>query len=424
MADSLGLRANGTLTAATDSLLTAANYPFKTGRSLASDQKYEGAEIYLTGDLQSRTPNPNGVAAYDASDGTFTPSVTYSGAPTGTSTFDLYLRGVSVTEIKRAVNNALRKHSYKTLSPMTLVTDGDMGTAGVGSWTASNATLSKITSSGNTVIGSQSLRVLATSASGHAQSTTIPVDPSYSGNFNLSAFVRAVTGTARLIAYDVTNAAIIDSRDWTSSGWGYLSFNFTLPATCESLAIILRSVANADDSYWGPVILFREGANRFPVPDWLTEPEQFLGLSKLGHEDYPFDMDILPRVPVTEARFVSDQSNPNSAGFISFAHGMHEPYFIRARRPFSELSADTDTTFMNREYLELAASVELLYQLKNRPASAYTAQWLAEYEKRSKQLRKWDIRRTLADAELVYQTTEDVGLGYSEDPALFRGTTW
>ena len=112
----------------------------------------------------------------------FTPSsgtVTFGEAmTTGFSngvTYDIYL-GLDPDQWNVVVNDALARLRYEYMNCLTLITDGDMETSGVGSWTASNTALTKLTS-GAFVEGAQALRAANSGAAGYAQSGNVPCQP-------------------------------------------------------------------------------------------------------------------------------------------------------------------------------------------------------------------------------------------------------
>lgn len=270
--------------------------------------------------------------------------------------------GITQLELRSAINRCLRNLSYVTIAPLTLVTDGDMETSGVTNWTATSATASKLTSGANLVLyGTQSLRVLNSGANGRVQSATMFVVPSTS--YLLQVRVRAVVGTANLIAYDVTNSADIESDTWANEGWGTISFGFTIPATCERLAIRLSGVGASDDTYWDNVILLRNNAREIPLPSWLAGLDQIRAFYTDINQD-KFDRDSFSKLHEYDIRH--DFTNPNQSYWLNIPSGIIYPLWIEATRPFSALTLKTDTTLCDRELVSLGGTVELLRVLVRR----------------------------------------------------------
>lgn len=401
VADALSLRSNGTTTTSTTTnAVYCASYPYKTNRTNADDSLYTGGEIYVTSGTVP-TPNPNGISAYAPSTGVFTPSVDYSVAPDVGATFDIYLRDVSVTEIRAAVIEAMRKRMYRAFWPVTIIPDGDMsyGTAST-YWTASNATHSRVTTAANLVYGPRSSRVLATSAGGYiVNATNIGVDSANFPHYYIQALCRADVGTARLTVYDVTNGATIKSEDWTSDGWGVVAFEFDCPSGCEEIQVRLTSVANNDDTYWNYVMLLPVGAEEIPLPDWVTQEGQ---IQMVWHT--PISEPVRPmepnKRPVMWFKIRYDEANPNSAYKLSFYPGANGGLWAQVYRPFDALSADTDTTFMDRNWVELAAQVELLARLSKRPLSENTEEWKRQYFQKLPKLRRMDAMKMPSNIRL------------------------
>ena len=380
VADMFQCRVTGTATAATTTLVTVPTFGIKTNRTDANAKRFEGNCMYLEGAAANVTPNPNEVGTYSPSAGTFVPAVTYANDPADTLVVDVYTRGISYTDIKDAMNECLRQLTYHTIAPLTRITDGDMETSGTSSWSSSNATISKVATARNFEDGTQGMRVLATAALGYAQSATILVDPSYETSWFMRAWVRADIGTARLIAYDVTNSADIDSVDWTSRGPGIVDLAFALPATCEALAFRLESVASADDSYWDDVIAYPLGAYQIHLPEWVTDENQIRRV--LTHPFLSFaQADARDLQEYGSFRVVADQSNPIGMFKLVLDRPTEAaPLWLEATRPYSVLSADSDTTAVPRKLIEAGTAMELCRRLQARPGDQ-TA-WRIEYHRR------------------------------------------
>lgn len=388
IADTLGLRTNGTLTGSSTTALTCATYPYKNNRTNADNSLYVGAEVYVTSGA-TPTPNPNGISAYAPATGVFTPSVDYSVAPDNGSTFSLYLRDVSMTEIRAAVNDALRKRYYKTYWPVTLVDDGDMRSSATSAYTASNATLSKVTTSGNVVYGPRSLRTLSTSGAGYGYQRLKVPNPSSQAQWYIQALVRAEVGTARLTVYDVTNAATILSEDWDKLGWGIVNFSFQIPSGCEQIEIRLGTSATSDDAYWNYVMAYPQGMESVALPDWVDRAGQVQQVYRLPITD-PLAPDHALTRPVMWWKLRENLDNANSAYTLQFYPGTGGAAWVEVYKPYATLSADTDTTTINRDWIELAGSVELLGRLIRRPPTTNTDNWKQQYILRIPRLRRTD----------------------------------
>lgn len=396
VATNFGVLETGTLTASAATLLTSAAYPYKTNRSNANAKFYEGQEIYVTSG--TATPNPNQVGTYSASAGTFVPGIDYSVVPSSTATFFILMEGLRSQWIQDAINKALTRLRYWSIYPITLVTDGNMESSATSDWTDTNATLSKVTTAANTPRGARTLFVNNTAADGQAQSATIPAAPvastdgDYGGGareYYAHAWVRADVGIAELVAYDVTNSAEIDSQTWDNERWGVIDFTFTLPATCEEFALILRGQGATADTYWTNIICHRLGAREMLVPDWVTRPE-FIRDVYMGRYDLGLP-DELMLDPVA-ATPMPDMGNANNLWRLDFVHKLTaRPYWYMGSRPFAELSAASDTTTADREWLETAATMEMAkYMHQKYPKSE---EWSDRYKFWFRETRKMSHQR-------------------------------
>lgn len=409
VAEELGARINGTFTATANTALTVAAYPFQTNRTNASARTFEGAEI-LTTSGTAPVPNPNGIAAYAPSTGVFTPAITYTTVPGTTATFDIYLRGLSRTRMLNAINKVLRQRRYRTVWPYANIADNDMNSSATTSWTATNATHSKVTDS-NVLRGERASRVVASAAAGYIQSATLTVDPGFGNQYYAQIRGRGDIGTARFRAWDVTNSAAIDSLDWAYRGYGNLHLRFTLPSTCEALAFRLISVANADDCYWDDLQVTPEGARELPLPSWFTEETQVRRvLTAPGGQD-AYNWDILTEVNGWSILF--DDSNPNNPLKLVNSYGFYGPIWIDTTRPYSVLSADSDTTFADREWIALAAAWEVAKEMARVPG-ADKAEWGVTENKIARKLAHWNMSH-IAASTLRYDLSGGFGTPYPLD---------
>jgi hypothetical protein len=317
----------------------------------------------------------------------------------------MFLRGVDPRDIRRAINRALRRLRYRAWVPLTLVADGDMLSSGTADWTASSATLSKVTGAANLRRGPNALRVLATGVNGQARSTSIYVNGATAGLQNswfVEARVRADVGTATLIAYDVTNSANIATETWTARGWGTVSFTFTIPVTCEELQIRLESTGGTDDTYWNHVITYPIGMRTIQLPSWISRPDQFKRLVYVANSDIRHDAELYIPGEGRGYTILADYAGANSQYRLNLTEAPVDastPIWFEASREFSALSADADVTYCDRDWLIAASVVELLRYLQAGPPSIDTIQWRNELNPRMQMLEPLN-RRFLESLQL------------------------
>jgi hypothetical protein len=390
VADKLAIRESGTATGGTTGTLVANAYPFYTARTDANTVQYANAEIRPTSGTEAG--NARDISAWAPTTGTFTVGKAWATGPANNDTFDIYLRGVRYDQIKAAVNRALRERKYVTMTPLTLVPDGDMESSGVTSWgTASNTTATKVSTAGNLYRGTYSLFCNNSDVNGYLPSAEIPVTEG--DQYNIEAVCKQTIGTAKLIVYDATNSAEIENEGTEDEGleWVKIAYTFNVPSGCKKIVVrLLGEEANAD-IYWDNVILLRSGATEIALPDWITEPSQVLGVKRqvVGYERA--DMDTF--VDVRWYDVVADMGSPLNMYRLHVSPRTYEAMWLVASKPYSELATDSATTTMQREWLELAALVNLLEDLKNRAPNREQQQWEKEYERKRRVLAAWDARR-------------------------------
>lgn len=381
VADNLQVRESGIATGGTTGTLICASYPYKTSASDVDENEYVHDEIRPNAGAAGAIGVAKDIKTYAAATGTFTPGSDWAAAPADTNTFDIFRRGITFSKIKDAVNKALRRMQYVAIYPLSLVTDGDMETSGTGSWTAADTTHTKVVNETYLMRGTQASKLVNTGANGCIKSASINVESNTS--YYLESIVRAGVGQAKLIAYDVTNSADIDSDTWDYIGPGKISFTFQVPSTCEQIAIWLSGVGASDETYWDNVINLRVGSTVLPLPDWITQPSQVQRVLEDRGRDVHDEGDFRE---VEWWRLNPDTRSPLATYNLQLGDTISGPIWIQASRPFAALSADTDTTYCDREWIEEAATVMLLKDLVNRSPGWDTRAWKEELKVRARNL--------------------------------------
>ena len=290
----------------------------------------------------------------------------FTSTPTPTMTVGFYkavppgTRWGSTPGWTHYINRVLRSIRYRRYSILSLVTDGDMETSGVTNWTATSATLTKITAAANLTLGSTSLRVANSGTNGLARSALINVAPG--DTYSLRADLRVASGTGELEAYDQTNSAVIESETSTYPDWRYLAFNFTIPTGCLSLSIRLKGQEATADVYWDNVSLRHTKARQMDLPSWVDNPGAVEGLYQyrggagvtagadaglwMGQHltPIPYD-DIIAEVTAATAYRIAFSWLPKADALL----------MVRGLGPHAELSVDADTTVADKDLVELGA---------------------------------------------------------------------
>ena len=325
------------------------------------------------------------VTAYDASAGKFTVTA-WSTGPANNDTFELYGR-VHPADMKLACEDALRKMYYMHVFPVTLVTDGDMETSGVSSWSSTNATETKDTSTGDVheFGGTQSLQVVTSSTNGYTQSDNVKVE---SGEqYHIWADLRADGAyTARLQVGDVTNSASINTADWSDGDWGTVDFAFTAPAACDNVAVRIIGVENSATIHADNVSLLRSGRYTYPLPSWLTQPHNWIERVVALDGGRPRSR----RIHDSKGLFhlLHDTTAVAPASIYFKFEDVGHPLYIQAVRPYlsdtSTIASDATTITANMDWIVTIAETEVYARLRDTtPSSAQTERWGRKYQEAS-----------------------------------------
>ncbi len=382
--------ASGTCSAAGTTLTivdTSTDSPFDTGDP---KEQYQHAWAKITADSAASPLNVGEVRrvkTYTPGSQTITTSMAFSNGTTTTQSYALFLntpptRVGILPGLDEWINQTLRECYYHDLSLLTLITDGDMETAAASNWTASNATLSKVTAAANVWLGKQALRVLNTLANGYAESATVNVTAGQV--YHVRADVRVASGTATLQLYDKTNGAVIDTAvDSVERGWRYLWYNGTIPTSCKQVSVRLVGTEATADVYWDNVSLRQASATEIALPSWITSKKQVEelyewhgGTSDQTNDSVTIDQQRRYQMPWWEV--VSDPTGQTPYR-IEFSHAPQAGslLIVKGLRPYGELSADTDTTDANADMVKAGALGKLLLAKDNPAAGKYLAAYFA-----------------------------------------------
>ena len=339
----LGGYASGTATGGTTSTVVINNdAEFIGDTNTPSPDLYEAAWVLPTSGNNAGVVRRVKDDGFAPATGTLTVVPVWSNAMANTNTFEVHgtLHPDRVTE---AINRALRKMHFLHTFALTLVTDGDMETSGVGSWTASNASLAKTTSAAQVITGAQGMSVTTTSANGYAGSTAIAVEEGQSYYAQVSFKGVAAATTPKLVAYDATGSAEIDSTTWTEGGDGTLRLAFQIPDDCRSLVLRLQVVENSKVVYYDPSRPMHREYEVWADWDHLADP--------LGPSGQQYS--ILLSGGGTTAR----------------------PVWVQMWRRFDELSADTDATAAALDWVVAGALMECYKTLRSSSPAADVTLW-------------------------------------------------
>lgn len=297
-------------------------------------------------------------------------------------------------------------------SVLSEVPDFDMEANNTTDWTASNATVTKITGTEPVIAGKRWLKVAATSDDGYARTASMNVEPGT--RITVSAIGQvgdsATTGTLQL--YDVTNSAEITSVSTTRLYPVRLLKDITIPSTCKSIQVRLITEENGKNTYWDEVIVYTPNGNDIALPWWVKSKDQVKGIFELNTSQVASDMyETTLRGTLTNKYTIID--NAFGRGQLRLVNrnggGITKPLFILGIR--NEVAYATDTLDYKRvdENLLMAClGYKVFGHLKQLPtAGTVNSNWIktqyAEYEKSYKQLMRQQSTRL---DEIITSTLE------------------
>jgi len=284
---------------------------------------------------------------------TFSPALAAVQAATNYSLWKVCHPLVAVRALSRVLR-ILRREVLITVSALSNP-DLEVDTAG---WSPTNATLTRDTQAGNVMHGTAALSVAPSAGAPIADSSVTVVAGE---QWLLAAFLRE-SGTSgfKLVARDGT--ALIDIVSATVAQRGYVELVagggvFTVPSGCDTLTARLQGVGSGDTGLVDSVCLWPVLRSWFTLPSYIEDPEDVVevGYFRLGnavgganvHAYYVNQGEWVPwRWRFTNPRIEEGGVRPLQ---IEFDTPLIRPLYVRVRRPFADMTADTDTTSADRD---------------------------------------------------------------------------
>ncbi len=326
----------------------------------ASDDLWTGGWLHITGGANAGAVRR--VTAYDPAAGSVTVNRPFARPVDATSQYEL-LRLLSPAELQQAIDDTLARCWHRTLSPLTLIADGDMEGAGTAAWVAVGAAVRKVDAVQSVSAGARALEVANHAAHGHARSA--PVQVSEGQQLILDAAVAAVTGTAELAVHHVAADTVLASTTAAGRGWQAVPLRVTVPAGCPAVQVRLGGVEAAAETRWDRVSLATHDQRQFPLPAWVTRRQQVVevwerrGGPPRGERLRAVDWWRLTRSPVTTGSPFWLEVGQAPAGML----------VVEALRPYQALPTDASTTNAPRDWV-VAGAVAHAYRRLRRDAPA------------------------------------------------------
>ncbi len=257
------------------------------------------------------------------------------------------------------------------------------------------------------------IRLVALASPGYLESAAIDVDPDNRDTWRLEALLSAkdsVAGNAggdtRIIVRDLTNAADItpepsDGLQWTRRGFGLVEATFTLPATCNQIAIRLQVQTNTEVGEFAWVQLWEPSRTQFSLPRRVATKKHIGQIYQRGGVTFgrffpkPFMGDVQRREAVGRGVMLTIRPAPGT-----------RPLFYYEKTPFPRLTStppaatdDDNQTWAELQWVRDAAIWESYKYLKRRDEREDPTRWL----------------ESLADAEVAVRSAQ---VDYGIEPML------
>lgn len=391
------------------------------------DDKYKGMWARIEYDAGGNAAAPEGeirpVTSSTASSGTATVNPVYSAAPAAGDRYQLWAF-MHPQKVLDTLDQVLAQDCYlPDWTVLTEVPDGDMEQNNTTDWSATDATVTKVTTE-PAMWGKRWLSVVTTSTGGYAYSKPMRVVPGK--RYHLSAMVRAsaASTTPTLTAYDLTNSASISAKTTTNLTNVRLHMEFAAPSTCYQVSIRLGNAENTVTSFWDEVCMFEIGAKDIALPWWVSDKNQVKGVFTAKWTDIGTDVwDPEPTGDLERDRYNYRESR-GRLRLVSRQGGIHAPIYIFGTRPETAYANEnTETKPVDLDWL-VARTMSLLFRQMQGPLSIglQHAEWVAERQKywddewkrerRKQEQRIQDVLQAQAPEVFVY------GDGWEEAPLV------
>jgi hypothetical protein len=292
---------------------------------------------------------------------TLSPAIT---AFANNNSFIIWPRGLSMTIVEEEINNVLRHTEGAALWIPSMVPDSDFDLsttladywADTGSPTTTDFStqVRAATTAPVTLLGEKAIRVVAAAADDGVVSDAFFVTE---GEQLLVSVTASVTTDALTVDfYNVTGSASVDSVTIDQPAFTEVRFDYTVADNMEQGQIrFLGTAASSEFFISPPVVVQSYEGHAYAAPSWLTGESMVRhavylrqGFQSEAAESYTA-LSAGPRAaPTPEFIVRSRDLNPLHVQFRASRRG---PLALVCTRPFAELSANTDTTNCDREYL-------------------------------------------------------------------------
>ncbi|KKN31687.1 hypothetical protein LCGC14_0821520 [marine sediment metagenome] len=337
-------------TATGGSTTTVVSAALKRGTLVASHFQGRNVENLTNGDSSWATDD-----GWDLTDTlTVSPAIT---AFANADSFIIWPRGLGQTIVEDEIKNVLRHTDGPYLWVPSMVHDSNLeGTDVSTDWPDVNSPNGSafVTTAAFVLLGEQALQMSADADRG-IRSQVFYVTENEQLLVSVTGSVTSSSGVT-VVLYNETASETIKSVPVNEIAFTEVRFTETVPADMEQASLRFMGAAATANVYISPPVVVQSMSGRsYAAPDWLTDKgmvrEAYYvppGAASELSDTYIAGGERWPRAPkpdfIIAPRFVT----PNRIQFKASSLG---PLGLHCLRPFATMSANTDTTNCDREYL-------------------------------------------------------------------------
>ena len=159
--------------------------------------------------------------------------------------------------------------------------------------------------------------------------------------------------------WDTTNGAAIDEAASDEVRWMDLVVPFSVPSGCERVDVRFMGVGSDDVIYWDDVQVWAQNRQVYPLPSWITRPEQIEGVvafpqGTAGPGTLQYRPDEWSSYKLNWGFERIDIRADNEFYIWVDSFGSNRAYgrpYVIARRNLAEPTSDTSTIFFEPDLL-------------------------------------------------------------------------
>jgi len=255
-------------------------------------------------------------------------------------------------EADNALNRILADTPFRSILPVSLVTDGDMEDSGVASWAAiGDALTTHAKATAVTLYGRQNLHIKEGASSTGVTSNNIlvtPGEPLY-----LTVPLRVDNATITVTLYDATGSAAVDSASVTDTQLLEVRLQGSAPSGSNAATVRVAGAAQNDEAYVGPVSLLSGWRKRYPIDSSsVSFGADVLGVFEMTQGIGADDSDTYVQFPDARRHVNHTIEYDERAGVpthVVLDRISGNPVFMETLQRHPSLSADSDTTTADKE---------------------------------------------------------------------------